>query len=245
MLPRQFWSSLPVQPMPILKRAMAFVDGENLVFRYQQMLKDGYVPQAGIEHSPDEYVWTNRVTLPGDPIVTRAYYYASAVGDSRKIAQVEDTIKAFVVRVVIPGYTHLPHTQLSPVVFKKENRGNKAKGIDIRMTVDILTHTFQDNLDSLFLFSGDGDYVPILQEVIRMGKRVFVGAFSTGLNRDLRKLADDFIDLDSIFIDMNQLPAPKVSPSKKGSLIRPRLAWWYRKTRCRCCQHGTGKRHTL
>lgn len=67
------------------------------------------------------------------------------------------------------------------------------------MTVEILTNTFQDNLDSIYLLSGDGDYKPVIEECIRRGKQVFIGAVSSGLNEGLKLIADQFLPLDDYY----------------------------------------------
>ena len=72
------------------------------------------------------------------------------------------------------------------------------------MTVDILSHAYQNNLDVACLFSGDGDYKPVLQEASRYGKQVYVGAFSDGLSPDLKIVADEFINLDTVFFDFSK-----------------------------------------
>ena len=35
---------------------MGFIDGENLVMRYQSMLKQGHVPTSGVQHINDTFV---------------------------------------------------------------------------------------------------------------------------------------------------------------------------------------------
>ena len=60
-------------------RLMAFIDGENLVARYQAMRERGKQPQAGTQHAPDEYVWNPGFHLPGRFEVIRAHHYASVV----------------------------------------------------------------------------------------------------------------------------------------------------------------------
>ena len=44
------------------------------------------------------------------------------------------------------------------------------------MTVDILTSAYANNFYTVFLVSGDGDYVPVLEEVVRLGKKITVAA---------------------------------------------------------------------
>ena len=69
------------------------------------------------------------------------------------------------------------------------------------MTVDILTHTFQNNIDIVYLLSGDGDYIPLINEVMRAGKQVYVAAFSSGLSPKLKTVADKFTLLDDLYFE--------------------------------------------
>jgi uncharacterized protein (TIGR00288 family) len=59
-------------------------------------------------------------------------------------------------------------------------------------------------IDVLYLMSGDGDFLPLIQETMRLGKEVYVAALSSGLNPALRYSVDSFDDLDTIFF-----PPPK------------------------------------
>jgi uncharacterized protein (TIGR00288 family) len=83
-----------------------------------------------------------------------------------------------------------------PKVFKKANRAAKRKGVDIEMSVDILSHVHSNNVDTILLLAGDGDYIPLIREVQRCGKIVYVSAFSDGLNPELPIIADNFYCLD-------------------------------------------------
>lgn len=42
------------------------------------------------------------------------------------------------------------------------------------MTVDILSNVYQDNLDTVFLVAGDGDYLPLIKEIRRFGKQIYL-----------------------------------------------------------------------
>ena len=61
------------RPMPSLGRMMVFVDGENLVGRYQAMLDDGRAAGNGVEHRKDVYAWI--------PATVKAGYIVSGDGD--------------------------------------------------------------------------------------------------------------------------------------------------------------------
>jgi uncharacterized LabA/DUF88 family protein len=51
-----------------------------------------------------------------------------------------------------------------PEVFKKKH-GVKSKSVDITLSKDLLVHAFYNNYDVAVLIAGDGDYVPLVQEV--------------------------------------------------------------------------------
>jgi uncharacterized protein (TIGR00288 family) len=76
------------------------------------------------------------------------------------------------------------------------------------MTIDILSHTYNNNLDAVCFFSGDGDFEPVLQEVIEHGKHVYIYSFSKGFNPNLRKVCDQYFNIDHLFFEP---PAPPTS----------------------------------
>ena len=87
-------------------------------------------------------------------------------------------------------------------VFKKKSRDEKTKGVDIALTNDMLNHALLGNYDGAFLVAGDGDYVPLVEEVKRLGRLVFCVFFKgEGLSPKLRRACDDFSDLTKEFAD--------------------------------------------
>jgi uncharacterized LabA/DUF88 family protein len=83
------------------------------------------------------------------------------------------------------------------------------------MTIDILSNTYRNNVDTIFLISGDGDYIPIVEEVMRYGKKVYVAALSSGLNRRLRIVPDMFMSLMLTFL--NQSPSNNISQGLRSA----------------------------
>lgn len=191
----------PQVAMPTLGRAMVFIDGENLCARYQAMLKQGWTPQPDVAHAQDLFVWLPKSVQPGLNVVLRATYYTYVQGDPDSTLDASARIKALyyqnytALNVQING---LPNN-LTPCVFQK-SRGRSAKGVDIQLTVDMLTHAYQDNCDVVYLMSGDGDYAAVIAEVQRLGKQVFISAFSSGLSPKLRLAADRFQCLDQFYL---------------------------------------------
>lgn len=181
---------------PEFKRMMVFIDGENLVFNFQKF-KDNWGVYDDILHKKDVYVWRESSLDDLKQIeVIRAFYYTYMVGNDEMYSNIIEEIKSLEFNQnslsIIPN-------NIMPCVFKKLKKEKNTKGVDIKMTVDILTNIYHDNLDIVYLMSGDGDYVPIIEEAQRWGKLVYLAAFSNGLNKKLKNIVDKFIDLDKIY----------------------------------------------
>jgi uncharacterized LabA/DUF88 family protein len=188
------------RPMPNFRRMMIFADGENLSLRYKSMLKKGYEPHENMVHIPDVLVWSSWCSgLIGLHEVIRANYYTSAVGDENFIDSIKERIKK--TKYEKHRDSPLPNW-LTPIVFKKSKKSVSCKGVDIQICVDVLTHVYRDNVDSVLILSGDGDYVPLIKAVLQAGKQVYLAAFSDGLNKNLTYIADEFYCLDHhVFIN--------------------------------------------
>lgn len=193
----------PSFPVPEYGRMMAFIDGENLLCRFQDLKNNKRLrPDRNVRYEENLYVWHPETIKPNLNIVLRAYYYISIVGDDKKIREMQENIKNLTFRQshMVEKFAKVPST-LYPKIFKKSKNTNRAKGVDIQMTVDILTHVHSNHLDVVYLVSGDGDFIPIVDEVIRSGKQIYIAAFSSGLNVDLKRKADRFIELDNIYFE--------------------------------------------
>ena len=177
---------------------MVFVDGENLTLRGQDVMKARGLQFTMPEvYERDVFCWLptkdradralfGRFIHMGDkdrePI--RAYYYTTCPGDQVQ----QDSVKE---RLFALGF----HAE----VFHKP-KGGKAKAVDITLARDMLVHAFRDNYDTAFLIAGDRDYQPLVEEVKRVGKNVFVCFFeSTGLSKELRLSSDRFWPLEEYF----------------------------------------------
>lgn len=210
--------------VPSFRRLMIFVDGENLVFRYQHMIghkERPRIPREDVLHKRDVYVWVNNFYLNEQlHEIIRATYYTSAFGDDLKIKEAKDDIR----NLNFSKHRNLTlPNRFTPHVFKKKKKNSKkeknienkkdgentcncdslyivkSKGVDIQLTVDILNHVHSDNVDTVLLFSGDGDFIPVMTEVQRCGKQFWVYAFSKGLNPEIEPIADKFICIDNLF----------------------------------------------
>jgi hypothetical protein len=175
---------------------MLFVDGENLTLRAQEVLHQaGADPIEGKCWRRDCFIWNpntvgtgrlyDAVSLDWNSI--RSYYYTSLTGDEPALEGVR---------------RHLWELQFTPRVFKKTRQSEKAKGVDVSLTKDMLSHAFNNHYDVGFLMAGDGDYVPLVEEVKHLGKQVTVAFFSesAGLSAALKLAADRYYDITEGFV---------------------------------------------
>ena len=181
-------------------RSILFVDGENLTFRFQDMVAAGRTPREDTVHVADTFVWNSNVTRSQfDALenVIRVHYYTSAIGDHDKIDSIQHQLSQQT--FVSPSTTGFHHGQVVPLVYKKVAQSKKTRNVDIQIVIDIMRYAFTDAIDRVYLASGDGDYAPLIHEVMRRGKQVELLAFSSGLNPALRPLVDRVHLLDDNF----------------------------------------------
>ncbi len=67
------------------------------------------------------------------------------------------------------------------------------KRVDVNIAVDMVVKAMKDEFDDAYLISADGDFVPAVQTVMEMNKKVF--AASPLLGRELAKKVDYFFHL--------------------------------------------------
>lgn len=193
-------------PIPGLERMMVFVDGENLVARFQAMKAKGRIPQLDVTHRQDTYVWGRATVQPALNVIFRATYYTYTIGNAEVVDEVATELQTLHFQQYSIAGENFPSQlvqTLYPRVFSKP-KNRSGKGVDIQMTVDILTNIYQDNLDAVYLISGDGDYAPLIHEAQRMSKHVVVAALSSGLSPRLKLIADKFFDLDNVYFIPNE-----------------------------------------
>ena len=189
-----------------LSKAMMFVDGENLTLRYQAMLADGsYEPLDETHYIPDYFVWHPNIAPISLLEFTRVSYYTSIVGDDTTLSEARAKIaKATYSRRTPNGFANY---QIVPFVFKKLAQSQKTKSVDINIAIDVMRHAHSNEIDVIFIVSGDGDFLPLARETMRLGKQVIIGALTSGLNSELVFTADRFVELDRLLLRPKSQPA--------------------------------------
>ena len=75
------------------------------------------------------------------------------------------------------------------------------KAVDVQIAVDMIAMAYRDEYDVAYLLSADGDFTPVIKEILKIGSKVFVAspaegaqlARAVGFHRYIR-LRRDFFD---------------------------------------------------
>ncbi len=174
-------------------RTLVFIDGENVVFRYQSLVAAGRLPQHQVVHTPDVFVWNPTVFRNELWDLVRVTYYTSLVGDDPAQQAMADEIQQHY------HSTRERGCYLHAAVFKKLKQSNKTRSVDINITIDALRHCYGNHADVFCFVTGDVDFLPLIRAVMQEGKEVVLYSFERDLNPALRSAPDRFVPLEKAF----------------------------------------------
>ena len=123
----------------------------------------------------------------------RAYYYTALIED-----QEYSSIRPLIDWLDYNGYRVItkPTKEFTDATGRRKVKGN----MDMELAIDALE--LADTVDHMVLFSGDGDFRPLVEALQRKGRKVSV--VSTVITNppmiadDLRRQADNFIELTTL-----------------------------------------------
>lgn len=139
-------------------------------------------------------------------VLVRAYYYTALLED-----QEYSPLRPLIDWLDYNGFTVVtkPAKEFTDASGRRRVKGD----IEIDLTVDALE--LSDNLDHIVIFSGDGDLCPLVAAAQRKGKRVsVVSTIRTTpqmISDDLRRMADQFIELDHLRAKIARAPSTRVN----------------------------------
>ena len=111
--------------------------------------------------------------------------------DGRHYSAEKDTTKAFHDILAQCGWA-LDLRDLHDETHQKE--------VDVSLATTLISGAVRDSYDTAVIISGDRDFVPAIEYVRSMGRRVEVMSFESSLSTQLSKVADTVTLLDSAFI---------------------------------------------
>lgn len=135
----------------------------------------------------------------------RAFYYTALIED-----QEYSSIRPLIDWLDYNGFAVVtkPTKEFVDALGRRKVKGN----MDIELAVDAME--MADHLDHIVLFSGDGDFRSLVEAVQRKGVRVSVVSTNTTqpamIADELRRQADEFIDLVSLASKIGRDPGERV-----------------------------------
>ena len=220
----------------IMDDTLAFIDGENLAIRYKEMLASGHVPRPDNIYIEDCFVWNQRVLDDHVWKIKRLSYYTSVVGDDASVRRVRERIASTTFTCITDrsaGGVSTRTGQLVPFVKKKIAKSRKESICDIAIAVDVMRACYRDHAGTIWVFSGDGDFINLLNEIMHSGKCAYASAFSSGLNDEIPFVVDEFLPLDKHFfltaeelavarpVDPTAIAAPQSTTADQRPLAPP------------------------
>jgi len=129
-------------------------------------------------------------------MVNSGVYFTSFSGSDDDLHGMRVTVRQFGFEPVILKEPAQLAKQRSNTL-DQEKLIEKPKGVDIGLSVRMLEDAYRNVYQECLLFTSDVDYIPVIEAVQRLGKRVFVFGYRDGLSRhsELEYKPDLFIDL--------------------------------------------------
>lgn len=169
------------------ERVMIFIDGNNL---YHD-LKEHY-------NRTDIDFTKFCKKLAGSRSLIRTYYY-NAIVDREHEPERYARQQRFIESLRALPYFELRFGRL--VYFDWPRQRPIEKGVDVKLSTDMLVHAFRNSYDTAILVSGDTDYAAALQAVKDQGKHVEVALFGDkGTSQHLREVSDRILNIDRRFM---------------------------------------------
>jgi uncharacterized LabA/DUF88 family protein len=145
----------------------------------------------------------------------RAYYFTALAEE-----QEYSSIRPLIDWLDYNGYTVVtkPTKEFVDNTGRRKIKGN----MDIELAVAVME--MAESIDHVVLFSGDGDFRSLVEAVQRKGKKVSViSTLSTQppmIADELRRQADNFIDLSSLQAKIGRDPAERAARQAERAAIR-------------------------
>jgi uncharacterized LabA/DUF88 family protein len=149
--------------------------------------------------------------------LVRAYYYTALVED-----QEYSSIRPLIDWLDYNGFKVVtkPAKEFTDSTGRRKIKGN----MDIELTVDALE--LAEHVDHYVIFSGDGDFRTLVDALQRRGRKVSIVSTMASqppmISDDLRRQADNFIDLMSLKSELgrepNERPVRRAEPADADDL---------------------------
>ena len=170
------------------ERVMIFIDGSNL---YHSLKKNFNTSKINFEK------FCTHLAGKGD-LITINYYTAPV--HQKDDPQAYQSQQKFLANLAKVKRLKISFGRLE----KRENNHKVEKGVDVKLVVDLMKNAFEKKFDKAILVSNDADFVPAVEEVQMLGKKVTNVAFPKTKSFHLNKTCDETILITDIKPFMNE-----------------------------------------
>lgn len=174
------------------ERVVVFIDGSN----FYHSLKDSF----GIHDNANfrGEVFNNLIhKIIGNRTLIGVYYYNAPLDRNYNKDTYSKQQRFFEELKRLPGW------RITLCRLRKDSEGKYTiKGDDIQIAVDMVRLAYENAFDIAILISGDGDFVPAIQTIQKLGKKVENAYFTISTSYYLRQVCDNSILLDKIIPEL-------------------------------------------
>ena len=180
-----------------MDRVCVFIDGSNFYFALK---RNNRVTRV-------DYHQLSLALVGPDRQLVRTYYYNVAY-DKNLFPDKAKSQMAFLDSLDRTPYLELRLGRLFPAA----DGGVQERGVDVLMAADLVYYAARTAFDTAIVVTEDGDFCPPLENVKSLGRHVEIATFLDSQSRDLIRVADLYVPLDTV-VDKY---ASKIFPSDSG-----------------------------
>ena len=170
-----------------IQKIAIFIDGANL---YTTVKSLGF--EIDYKRLLDEF--RSRGSL------LRAFYYTAVFEDNERLS-----LQPLLDWLDYHGFTVV--TKAGKEFVDQTGRRKIKANIEVELAIDAIE--IAPHIDQMVLFSGDGDFRSLVQAVQRRGVRVVVVSSTQTAAQELRRQADEFIDINKLRDKIGRDPAAR------------------------------------
>ncbi len=171
------------------ERVAIFIDGSNCY----HSIKDIF----GLHDNESVDFEKLVLALKKDRLLIGAYYYNAPLDRGHNEQVYWKQQRFFSELRKIPGF-HVVLCNMRKLVKADGQIEFAVKGDDIHIATDMISMAYENLYDTAILVSGDGDFVPAIRKVRKLGKSVENAHFSVSRSNYLKKECNASIFLDEI-----------------------------------------------
>lgn len=187
-----------------MERVCVFIDGSNFYFALK---RNNRVTRV-------DYYQLSLALAGPDRKLVRTYYYNVAY-DKNQFPDKAKSQMSF-----LDSLDRTPYLELRLGRLVSTFDGNvQERGVDVLFASDLVYYAARDAFDTAIVVTEDGDYSSALEWVKELGRHVELAAFNDSQPRELIRVADLRIPLDSVLDKYSSKIFPPEAEDNRGNLV--------------------------